>query len=157
MMMMTTRWRWRRKRWSAMFLHLHHNLEAPTPETQTQREREESEEEEMEGKKKSSEILHLQLFSSFLPVRPFTHLSVNVGHFSSQNHAADFTFHLHALERRPLGLGELHGLRNGPLLLQVHLQDNNKSEEDTENVLEKLASDWLGSTPPRRCSPGRAG
>lgn len=50
-------------------------------------------------------------------------LAVDVGHLSSQDHAANFTFHLHTFERSPLRLSELHGLRNNPLLLQVHLKD----------------------------------
>lgn len=50
-----------------------------------------------------------------------SHLSINVGHLSSQHDSPYSAFDLQALEGRPLGLGELHVLRDDPLLLQIHL------------------------------------
>lgn len=50
-----------------------------------------------------------------------SHLSINIGHLSSQHNSPHSTFDLHALEGRPFGLGELHVLRDDPLLLQIHL------------------------------------
>lgn len=57
-------------------------------------------------------------------------LAIDISHLSAQNHSADFPLHLQTLERRPLGLGELHGLRNNPLMLQVHLKSKNKCLSD---------------------------
>lgn len=59
------------------------------------------------------------------------HLPIDVGHLSTQNHAADFTLHFQTLERSPLGLGELHGLRDNPLLLQVHLRGADRQTRDS--------------------------
>lgn len=58
-------------------------------------------------------------------------LPVDVGHLSSQNHPTHFTLHFQTLERSPLGFCELHGLRNNPLLLQVHLNGTDKYLNDS--------------------------
>ncbi len=62
------------------------------------------------------------------------YLPINIGHLSSEYHPHDFSFHIHALKRRPLWLGELHVLWNSPLLLQVHLK-NSSIILKSENIL----------------------
>lgn len=61
-----------------------------------------------------------------------TNLSINIGHLAAQHHTADFALHLQALERSPLGLGELHGLGDHPLLFQVHLTHTDTVVKDVQ-------------------------
>lgn len=103
------------------------------------------------------------------------YLAVYVGHFSSKNHAANFSLHLHTLERCPLWLGELHGLRNNPLLLQVHLMAQTSEEVINKiqvwglftrsHMRHRFLSTLFASAlehlnvcvPPRRCFPAQGG
>lgn len=86
-----------------------------------------------------------------------TNLAVDVSHLSMQNHSADFPLHLQTLERRPLGLGELHGLRNNPLVLQVHLKSRDECLSDENlNIKNTFNLAWNVSAPPHRCFPGQA-
>ena len=64
------------------------------------------------------------------PVDALAHLAINVGYLPSQHHTPHLAFDFHTLEGCPLGLGELHGLRDNPLLLQVHLRDTNRGQTE---------------------------
>ena len=53
--------------------------------------------------------------------KTLSHLSVYESQLPSQHHPAHGSAHLVPGEGRPLGLGEAHGLRDGPATLDVHL------------------------------------
>lgn len=50
-----------------------------------------------------------------------THLSIDVGNFTTNDNSLDSADNFHPSEGRPLGLWEWHGFRNRPFLIEIHL------------------------------------
>ena len=73
-------------------------------------------------------------------------MSIQVDDLSTQHNSPHRTAHVHARERRPLALGERHGVGDGPLLVQVNLDERvllSGHVEDTPRGRVQLVHDVL--------------
>ena len=80
-------------------------------------------------------FLELLLTYVLTVTRWYEYLALDVGDLAAKDDAVHGAADLHASKRRPFGFGKLHGLRYGPLLVEVHLNVRVRLVGDIENAL----------------------